>query len=102
MGSITLWQWSTKDKKPVFKMMSDHDDFCVLVDLTDDTKDMEYFIVPTIILDNWITKDFQEWIDTPGRNGRPHSKRNPKRSLYCSKSKDRLEPYHNNWNVLWQ
>jgi hypothetical protein len=73
----------------------------VLVNLTVETKDMEYFILPTFVLNDWLVADFEKWLHSPGKNERPHSPGNPKRNLECTKSGDKIQPYRNKWGILW-
>ncbi len=96
-----VWQWSVKKNGSIFLYLQTEDDFSVLVNLTNETRNMEYFILPTSLLNNWLVADFEKWLSTPGKNGRPHANTNPKRNLEFTGSVNKLEPYRNNWGILW-
>ncbi len=93
------WQWVAKKDGSLFRELSDHDDFTILVNLTMETKDLAFFIVPTSTLNKWLNDDFENWKATPGKNGRPHDPTNKKRNLPYSKYADRLK---NEWDIMWQ
>ena len=92
-----VWQWSVKKDGSIFRHLQSGDDFTVLVNLTNETKDMKYFILPTSVVNDWLVADFKKWLSAPGKNGRPHASDNPKRNLEFTKSADKLEPYRNKW-----
>jgi hypothetical protein len=100
-GKYKVWQWNAKKDGSIFKYLSSEGDFSVLVNLTDDTKDMEYFILPTSILNEWIVDDFEKWLKTPGMKGQQRSSDNLKRNLEYQKIATKLEPYRSNWEILW-
>ncbi|PIW18024.1 MAG: hypothetical protein COW33_06075 [Anaerolineae bacterium CG17_big_fil_post_rev_8_21_14_2_50_57_27] len=100
-GEYDVWQWSAKKDGSIFRHLQSEDDFAVLVNLTDETKDMEYFILPTSLLNDWLVADFEKWLSTPGKKGQPRASDNPKRNLEFQKSADKLEPYRNKWVILW-
>ena len=95
------WQWVIKKDGDIFNYLQDEDDFSILVNLTEKTENMNYFIIPTKILNDWLIQDYEEWIRTPGRGGRPHSPDNKKRNLERNKYDVKLKDYENNWNILW-
>lgn len=94
------WQWVVKKDGKIFRDLSESNDFTVLVNLTKETKDLAFFIVPTSVINDWLVNDFNEWVETPGKNGRPHDKTNKKRHL--RESPDRLTPYLHNWEIMWK
>jgi hypothetical protein len=95
------WQWMTKTDGAIFRYLELEGDFTILVNLTVDTKDMEYYVIPTQVLNQWLVDDFNLWVSTPGKNGRPHAADNRKRNLSYSRFSERLQPYKDNWNILW-
>jgi len=97
-----IWQWSIKKDGNIFRFLQDQGDFTVLVNLTKETKDMDYFIVPTTLLNQWLIEDFENWLATPGKNGQARASNNPKRNLNYPKYEDRLKRYRNNWGSLWE
>ncbi len=95
------WQWVTKKDGSLFRYLQLSEDFTVLVDLSEKTSNMKYFVMPTVIINEWLTKEFIIWRDTPGKNGRPHAADNRKRNLgYKNHEKD-LSMYLDNWESLW-
>ena len=100
-GEYDVWQWSVKKDGSIFRYLQSEDDFTVLVNLTDETKDMEYFILPSSVLHGWLVADFEKWLSTPGKKGQQRASDNPKRNLEFQKSTDRLKPYRNKWEILW-
>jgi hypothetical protein len=96
------WRWIVKKDKTLFRELSREGDFTVLVNLADDTKDLEFFVVPTHEVNEWLRDDFEKWRKTPGKNGRPHDPENPMRALYFSKEVKRLVPYRNAWDAMWK
>jgi hypothetical protein len=97
-----IWQWSVKKDGTIFRGLTNSNDFTILVNLTDDHHQMDYFIVPTYLLDSWLDQDFQTWLRTPGKLGQPHNPTNPKRNLSYQDYQEQLEPYRNNWPILWK
>lgn len=95
-----IWQWSVKKDGSIFRDLQTEDDFTVLVNLTTETKDMEYFILTTSRVNDWLVADFEEWLATPGKDGQPHAVSNPKRSLPYRKYADQLARYKK-WEILW-
>jgi len=93
------WQWVAKKDGSLFRDLSEHDDFTVLVNLTRETRDLAFYIVSTFTLNKWLTDDFERWKATPGKNGRPHNPENRKRNLPYSKYADRLKT---DWDRIWR
>lgn len=46
-AEYTDWQWMVKKDGSIFRDLGQEDDFTVLVDLTPETKDLGFFVVPT-------------------------------------------------------
>jgi hypothetical protein len=95
------WQWMAKKDGIIFRHLHPEDDFTVLVNLTSETRDMEYFVIPTQALNQWLADDFETWVNTPGKNGRPHATDSAKRNLRYRKFAERLAPYKSKWELLW-
>jgi hypothetical protein len=100
-AEYTDWQWAIKKDGTIFRDVGRKDDFTVLVNLTKETKDLTFFVVPTQELNEWLVDDFKEWVRTPGRSGRPHNPANKKRHLNYPKFADRLARFENDWKGLW-
>src|ERR1041384_1141929 len=62
-----MWQWNAKDDGTVFRQLSKHNDFTVLVNLTQDHHKLRFFVVPTITVNKWLMADFKEWLRAPGK-----------------------------------
>jgi len=96
------WQWVAKKDGTIFRDLQPNGDFTVLVNLAQETKNMQYFILPTSQVNLWLLEDFESWLATPGKGGRPHAADNKKRNLSYKKFAEKLELYRNNWDILWQ
>ena len=96
-----VWQWTAKKDGSIFRYLSPDSDFSILVDLADNRAQLSFFVVPTSQVDEWIRADFEEWLATPGRGGRPHDPSNKKRNLDLRRHQEDLEPYREDWELLW-
>ncbi len=96
-----IWQYSVKKDGSIFRNLSKHRDFTVLVDLAMATKDLKFYIVSTCRINKLLNKDFEEWVNTPGKNNRPHDPENKKRNLSQEKYARELSTYLNQWEKLW-
>jgi hypothetical protein len=96
-----IWQWAAKKDGTIFTHFEGESDFTVLVNLTEETRDLAFFVVKTERLNTWLIKDFQAWLAAPGRK-RPHSPDNRKRHLDFRAYAADLESYRNSWSLLWQ
>jgi hypothetical protein len=72
------WQWVAKEDGSIFRRLSQVGDFVVLVNLTEETRNLSFYILPTPLVDKWLKEDHERWLRTPGRGGRPHSSSNRK------------------------
>ena len=97
-----IWQYSVKKDSSIFRDLSKHGDFTVLVDLAMETKDLKFYVLPTYQINEWLKKDFKEWVRTPGKNYRPHDPTNKKRNLSQEKYARELSEYLNQWEKLWE
>ena len=103
-----IFRWNAKRNKEIF-LEKTVEDYCVLVDLPDREADAPvYYIVPTLVIEKWIVSDFETWLRTPGKGGRPHSPDNKIRLFYVDDDQTqlghgysiRLKAYLNDWNRL--
>ena len=101
-AEYTDWQWMVKKDGHIFRDLGKTDDFTILVNLTSETKDLTFFVVPTFQLNDWLVADFQKWVRTPGKNGRPHDPSNKKRNLGYPKYESLLEQHLHNWDSMWE
>ena len=100
-AQYTDWQWVVKQDGSIFRDLSANADFTVLVNLTVDTRDLEFYVLPTEVLNRWLLDDFDMWVRAPGKNNRPHDPTNKKRHLNFPKFRERLQTYLHNWELLW-
>lgn len=97
------WQWVAKKDNSIFRNLSKDGDFTVLVDLTTETKDLKFYVVPTYQIDALLKAGFEKWVKTPGRNNRPHDPtKNTKRNLSQKIYAKELCKYLNRWERLWE
>ena len=96
-----IWQYSAKKDGSIFRDLSKHRDFTVLVDLAVATKDLKFYIVSTYRINKWLNKDFEDWVNTPGKNNRPHNPENKKRNLSQEKYAQELGKCLDKWEKLW-
>ncbi len=94
------WQWVVKQDGVIFRNLTDNGDFLVLVNLTENHQKMDYFILPTSMIDHILKKDYQLWLDTPGVKGQPHNPANKKRTMSYKKYQQFLDEYRNHWDLL--
>ena len=97
-----IWQYSAKKDGSIFRDLSKHRDFTVLVDLAVATKDLKFYIVSTYRINKWLNKDFEDWVNTPGKNNRPHNPENKKRNLSQEKYAQELGKCLDKWEILWE
>jgi len=96
------WYYSAKEDGIIFRNLSIEGDFTVLVNLTMETKDLKFYIVPTYQIDVWLREGFDEWVNTPGKNNRPHDPTNKIRHLIQEKYAQELNKCLNQWGKLWE
>src|SRR4030042_4746474 len=101
-AEYTDWQWLTKKDGSIFRDLSNNGDFTVLVNLTPETKDLAFYVLPTALLHQWLADDFDAWVKAPPKRDKPHDLKNKKRHLSYPKFTTQLAPYLNNWEILWK
>ena len=74
------WVWNVKKDGTIFRIVSEND-FTVLVDLKSPGATVDYFVLRTGEVEQALKADFQTWVSTPGRGGRPRNPENPQRRL---------------------
>lgn len=97
-----IWVWNANNEGIIFKDLHVDGDFTVLVNLTQDTHQLEYFVIPTNILNTWLVSDFQKWAETPGKNNQERNKLTKYRNLGQKRDSQRIIEFYNNWGILWQ
>jgi hypothetical protein len=95
------WRWVAKKDGTLFKELSSTCDFTVLVDLAVETKDMDFFVVPTTTVEKWLKEDFERWVRTPGTKGQQRDPDNKVRAFSQKEHAEQLGPYRNAWDSLW-
>ncbi len=103
------FQWQAKKKTGnIFLELSKHNDFCVLVDIPEQSSGgPTYYIVPTQVIECWLRTDFDKYIATPGING-PHAATNQRRIIHldgCAEKigcgyREKLAAYKGAWHLL--
>lgn len=96
------WQYMLKKDGSIFRDLQLQGDFTVFVELTMSTAELAFYVVPTSVVNDWLIADFDEWVRTPGKGGRPHDSTTRQRHLSFRKWKDSLAPYLEAWESLWQ
>ena len=97
-----IWQWVIKKDGSIFRNISPTGDFTVLVNLTTLTKDLAFYVIPTAALDKTLKQNHDEWVRTPGKNGRPHDPSNKQRTLSYKKYSTWLAGFLHQWDLLWK
>ncbi len=96
------WQWVVKQDGTIFRDIGKTADFTILVNLTEKTKNLQFYIVPTAQVDTWLREDHDRWVKTPGRGGRRHDSTNTKRHLNINKRGEDLKPFLDKWGIVWK
>lgn len=96
------WKWMVKKDGTLFRDLHEKEDFTVLVNLTAETANLEFFIMPSAMLDQMIRDDFDRWIATPGVNGRPHNPENRLRDFRFFEHPVELTAHKDGWDILWR
>jgi hypothetical protein len=68
--------------------------FYVFVNLNDNKKEPEYFIVPSETVASYIRESHSTWLKTPGRKGQDH------KDTTMRRFKDFEEKYKDRWEIL--
>jgi hypothetical protein len=100
--AFDIWQWNAKKDGTIFPFQTERgSDFTVLVNLSKVRSQLAFWIVPTNSLDGWLKQDFAEWLATPGAKGQQRNEKSSKRHLAFTKYEKHLEPFRENWDILW-
>ncbi len=68
--------------------------FYVFVNLNDNEKHPDFFVVPSKIVAKYIKEHHENWLKMPGKKGQPH------KDSSMRQFKDRNEEYINKWALL--
>ena len=64
----------------------------------------EYYIVPSYDMSDHVKKSFRIWVETPGKDGRPHNPENTVRAIYLPPRNNpdgwSLELYRDRWDLV--
>jgi len=88
-GSRGAFLWSAKKDGRLFLDLTEQADFTVIVDLPP-TGAPKYYVVPTQVLSDHLTKDFAEWLAAPGAKGQRHSPTNTTRAIWFDACTDKI------------
>jgi len=94
------WQYSVKRDGLIFRDLAEKNDCTILVNLTTNTQDLRFYVLPTFQINKWLEEDFNKWVNSPGKNGRPHNPKNAKRTL--NEGKPGLVQFIDNWQKVWE
>ncbi len=104
------FQWQAKKKTGnIFLDLSEHHDFCVLVDIPEQSGGGPiYYIVPTHTIECWLQEDFKKWLETPGAQGQQRAATNLRRIFHLDGRaekigcgyREKLAPYKGAWHLL--
>jgi len=94
------WVWVCKKdaERTIFKNMSHERDFTVLVDLKNEKTPPEYYVIPTVGLDNKLREIFDYWLKSPPKRGKPH---NPNNRMLRIGGTERQEDWLSKWKGNW-
>jgi hypothetical protein len=100
------FMWVCKKDGTLFLDMGDAGDFTVIVDLPDFAAP-DYYVIPTADIEKILRDSHQQWLDTPGKNGRAHGK-TTLRTIWMDNDESKvghgsavkLARFHNAWNLL--
>ena len=95
------WQWNVKKDGTIFRMLDRKDDYVVLVNLNPGNERSNFYIVPTGLIDEWLRRDFEKWVNTPGVRERKHDPSNKGRHLEHHKYVDILKKYEDAWESMF-
>jgi hypothetical protein len=95
------WKWMAKKDGSHFRNIGKANDYSVLVKFYSENKRPDFYIIPTVVLDGWLTEDYNNWLNKPGQYGQ---RRNPTRFRMLKEAKniERLQPYLEQWDSLWK
>jgi hypothetical protein len=68
--------------------------FYIFVNLNDNKKEPDYFIVPSKVASKFVTENHNIWLKTPGKNGRAHVDTSMRKFI------DLKEEYLGRWELL--
>jgi len=96
------WVWICKKDGAIFKNLNDRSDFTVMVDLKDEQTSPEYYIIPTVKLDQRLRDIFEYWLKSPSRRvSKPHNPNNKMRRIGASVSqKEWLSKWKGAWSLI--
>jgi len=108
-SASAAFQWNAKGNGDIFPEMSEHKDFCILVDIPEEGHaSPTYYIVPTHLIDKWVRGDFTTWVTILGAKGQQRAKDNKRRIFHADDQKGRvgqgylrrLRQYKGAWRLL--
>lgn len=88
-GSAHSWMLNEKAEKYFADNL-----FYVFVNLNDNEKPPEYFIVPSKVVSEYCASTHKKWLDTPGKKGQAHN------DSTMRKFNDKEMHYHDRWDIL--
>ena len=95
-----IWQWNAHKDGTIFRLLGEERDFTILVNLAAKIEELSFYVVPTKKLSAWLSKEHEQWLQTPGKDGRKHSDENRKRHLNQKKHESLIAPHLDDWDGL--
>lgn len=99
-----IWHWAAKADGSIMRHLDEQAgaDFTVLVHLAKATRDMAFFVIPSMLLNTWLARDFNAYISALGKGGKPRNPKSRKRNLHYKQYEVNLEGYRDRWDLLWE
>ena len=96
------WVWNCKKDGTIFTNLSSKSDFTVMVDFKDEQTSPEYYIVPTVKIDQKLKDIFEYWLKLPSKRvSRPHNPNNKMRRIGASENQQKwLSQYKGAWSLI--
>ena len=104
-AAARAFQWSCKKTGEIFLDLRSRGDFTVLVDLPKAiVVGPTFYVVPTTVINDWLTESHRQWLATPGAKGQAHVD-NPRRAILVDSAPGighggPLQPYRDAWHLL--
>ena len=99
--------WSRKRDGRTFIDLREDGDYCCIVDMRDGAAMAEFYIVPTLMVQQAIDEARSYWVAGIGRDGTPHKDSLRQVLWLCEREQHpylgfrrKWEPYRNNWDQL--
>jgi hypothetical protein len=98
----SVWQWVAKKDRTILSFPDEAvgADVTVLVYLAMDTRNLAFFVIPSRVINDWLMRDFEDYISVHGPKG-PRNPESRKRNLHYKQYEVTLSEYRDRWDLLW-